>query len=679
MIQARVTVALFLSFVCGTAWLAAIPAPVVVLCWLIGLWGVTQRVAWIPNHAGTYVVGGCLSLLGGRVIFQALAFSNDDAPYWKIGLVTLGCICWGWQIVSLFRQQGAIEHALSWGMGSLFGFFANFTALHPAMQVLWAVCATATFVLAVEANHSHAEYLRFQSWRLRLTLWTTTISAVLLLLWPVEEYFVKVLSLTQNWMQDSINAAAGSERGARMYLQHATLDSVAFEKRTESQNLALRVHANFLPGYMRGMVFDTFHGKRWTQGSSRRSIDMHTTRIIKSQPHSAYEKIFPKDLFETDDRPYFALDPQSAGPWYTMEITNQPRRGAVYFTPLGCEYLQANASSLWYDQHGIVRRGPDVNKPYRAILNHQAIHATLTPELAGRLTAIPAVVAPGVIPLAKQIGATANTTREKITAVENYFRSQYQYSLDGFTVPEGEDQLTYFLTHKPPAHCEFFASATAMLLRAQDVPTRYVTGYLVATASEGSDSEWTALNRDAHSWTEAYDRETNRWVIVEATPGVKIPKTLAESLLAAQQAGGASEAARELVQQDEDIRTTFFFRFSPQLAMRIFSWLAVATLVAWLVYTLWSLARRRTIRSTFSAERLQLQRLLARVDRKLSTQRVTRLHHETLQQFAQRLRSMTERSEWFATVAQWYEAYAQAVYGRELNARDVQELQQQAP
>src|SRR5207253_2703424 len=64
-------------------------------------------------------------------------------------------------------------------------------------------------------------------------------------------------------------------------------------------------------------------------------------------------------------------------------------------------------------------------------------------------------------------------------------------------------------------HCEYFATATVLLLRQAGVPARYVVGY---SAQEFSTLEGAFIvrNRHAHAWAQAL--VAGRWVVVDTTP-----------------------------------------------------------------------------------------------------------------------------------------------------------------
>ncbi len=172
MIQARVTLLMFLTFVCATAWLADVFPLIAGGLWLLGVIGITvPRVKFIPSHWTCTLFGIGVSIAGGWLLLFAMRPQRRRAVL-ETGLVTFGLIAGCWHVAIHFVQHAKMETSLAWGMASLFGCFANLTSMHPTLQILWAVLATALFVLAVEANHTHAEYLRYQSMSWRFSLWT---------------------------------------------------------------------------------------------------------------------------------------------------------------------------------------------------------------------------------------------------------------------------------------------------------------------------------------------------------------------------------------------------------------------------------------------------------------------------------------------------------------------------
>jgi hypothetical protein len=72
-----------------------------------------------------------------------------------------------------------------------------------------------------------------------------------------------------------------------------------------------------------------------------------------------------------------------------------------------------------------------------------------------------------------------------------------------------------FLLVDRAGHCEYFASASVLLLRGLGIPARYVTGYSVQEYSRLEEA-FLVRQRHAHAWAEAY--VDGRWVEVDSTP-----------------------------------------------------------------------------------------------------------------------------------------------------------------
>jgi hypothetical protein len=122
---------------------------------------------------------------------------------------------------------------------------------------------------------------------------------------------------------------------------------------------------------------------------------------------------------------------------------------------------------------------------------------------------------PRIPALAAKITTGARTPYDKAAAIENYLHAHYGYTLDLRGDP-GTDPLAYFLFQKRAGHCEYFATAMAVLLRVSGVPSRYVTGFLPGEYNDvGGD--YIVRARDAHSWVEVYFPSYG-WVPFDPTP-----------------------------------------------------------------------------------------------------------------------------------------------------------------
>ena len=81
----------------------------------------------------------------------------------------------------------------------------------------------------------------------------------------------------------------------------------------------------------------------------------------------------------------------------------------------------------------------------------------------------------------------------------------------------GPDPLADFLFNVRSGHCEYFATAMAVMLRTQGIASRLVNGFLPGEFNEAAGA-YTVRQSDAHSWVEVYFPETKSWVTFDPTP-----------------------------------------------------------------------------------------------------------------------------------------------------------------
>jgi len=117
--------------------------------------------------------------------------------------------------------------------------------------------------------------------------------------------------------------------------------------------------------------------------------------------------------------------------------------------------------------------------------------------------------------LAYSITAGKTTVHQKVRAVQAYLRKSYRYT----TTLRHDDKLEpvdEFLFENREGHCEYFASAMALLLRYAGVHTRQVNGF-VAGAWNSYGNYLAVRHGDAHAWVEVLYSNTG-WVTVDPTP-----------------------------------------------------------------------------------------------------------------------------------------------------------------
>ena len=109
-------------------------------------------------------------------------------------------------------------------------------------------------------------------------------------------------------------------------------------------------------------------------------------------------------------------------------------------------------------------------------------------------------------------------TFNAIRRIDEFFSQEFQYSLILNSPPNSGAQqspLSNFLLKQHSGHCEFFATATVLLLRQLGIPARYAVGF---AAEEYSflENAYIVRRRHAHAWTLFY--LNGRWQELDTTP-----------------------------------------------------------------------------------------------------------------------------------------------------------------
>ena len=128
---------------------------------------------------------------------------------------------------------------------------------------------------------------------------------------------------------------------------------------------------------------------------------------------------------------------------------------------------------------------------------------------------IPGAEAAAVAQIANELGLAALPPEQALTAVKQFFAGGFDYSTWQGKPADGRTPLAEFLLATRAGHCEYFASATVLLLRAADIPARYATGF---SAQEWSklDNAYVVRERHAHAWARAW--VDGAWRDLDTTP-----------------------------------------------------------------------------------------------------------------------------------------------------------------
>jgi transglutaminase-like putative cysteine protease len=275
----------------------------------------------------------------------------------------------------------------------------------------------------------------------------------------------------------------------------------------DSLTRVLRVHNIGDDPYLRGMVFDSYSERAWGLGLDQRTFMPY--RESSLVPKGVEKSAIAVDRLDDANGLIFAplhsrgvhaatghfleWAPQTDGPMRTPPTDTDPLSYTI-------------APGKGDRPHGLIDAAPSSDERARDLV--------VSRDIDGR-----------VVEKAKEIGSGLTTDEQKIGAVILFLHSNNQYSLT--TDPGRGDPISNFILEHKNAHCEYFASSAVVLLRALNVPTRYVSGYY-AHESEGNGATL-VRQRDAHAWAEAWI-DGSGWVAVDATPGNGRPDALAGAI-----------------------------------------------------------------------------------------------------------------------------------------------------
>ncbi|MBK9372126.1 MAG: DUF3488 domain-containing protein [Deltaproteobacteria bacterium] len=292
-----------------------------------------------------------------------------------------------------------------------------------------------------------------------------------------------------------------------------------------SEELILRVRVSdehneplYGPFYLRGLALDWFDGVRWA--SSRTATQ--------------------RELVEPYD---FGLRPLPPGV-LRQEVHLEPTVSAPLFATPTVTRLFSDDRVRVDELNG--RRFDDTPRRRRYTawvdprLGDGAIQSPTASE--GRFgLQLPSDLDPRVAALAAQIIGDAVTPEDKARRLTRHLRDTYAYQ----DIPaEGEagQGLVSFLFDTRRGHCEYFATALAVMLRAVDVRAVVVIGFY---GGEWNDvgGHINVRRSDAHAWVEA-ELSPGRWSLLDATP-----------------AGGMSPGDQSLLSALSDTATAWWSRW----------------------------------------------------------------------------------------------------------------------
>ncbi len=131
---------------------------------------------------------------------------------------------------------------------------------------------------------------------------------------------------------------------------------------------------------------------------------------------------------------------------------------------------------------------------------------------------VPTNEAPTLERVISEMNISGKDESQTLRTVYEFFQNHFTYSVwqgPDKLATTNESPLMRFLLTSRSGHCEYFATATVLLLRELKIPARYAVGYVV---HEKSGHGYVVRERDAHAWCLVWNAQTKTWENFDTTP-----------------------------------------------------------------------------------------------------------------------------------------------------------------
>ncbi|HEY0006053.1 MAG TPA: transglutaminaseTgpA domain-containing protein [Pyrinomonadaceae bacterium] len=259
----------------------------------------------------------------------------------------------------------------------------------------------------------------------------------------------------------------------------------------------------------RGVALDEFTGKGWKKSklanqylSSNNERGMFQFGTIAKLSHITTQTFF----IEPIDTPVLFAAPRPVAV-----------QGALPYVRL--DHEDSIQSRLHNEERISYKAYSDTSAPDEETLRRLSslTRVQVYPGDFTRYLQFPRELNPRIGQLAREVltRAGAHNRYDAARAIESHLQHDYGYTLD--LKAGGADPLADFLFRVREGHCEYFATAMAVMLRTQGIPTRVVNGFQMGEYNDAADV-YTVTQSDAHSWVEVYFPEVDSWVTFDPTP-----------------------------------------------------------------------------------------------------------------------------------------------------------------
>ena len=281
----------------------------------------------------------------------------------------------------------------------------------------------------------------------------------------------------------------------------------------------------------RGVALDQFTGLGWkrSKGANNFFVTNNERGFYQFGTIAGLNRLTTQTFFvEPIDTPVLFAAPRAVAVQGALPFVRLDREGSLQTRLHSEERISYKAFS-------------DTAEPDAEVLRRVSSFASVQvyPGDFSRYLQFPVDLDSRVAKLASEVitRAGARNRYDAARAIESHLQHDYGYTLD--LKAGGPDPLADFLFRVREGHCEYFATAMAVMLRTQGIPTRVVNGFQTGEYNDTADV-YTVTQSEAHSWVEVYFPEADAWITFDPTPPAGRP--VRESVGLASRLGKYAEA-----------------------------------------------------------------------------------------------------------------------------------------
>jgi len=350
----------------------------------------------------------------------------------------------------------------------------------------WGLCALVTWALWSQRSRRHS-----------VVVWASALAAAIVLGYSGQRGVGRLYRLFDNYSAQWLSRTTGG--GADATQSKTALGQIGRLK--TSNKIVIRLEpkdGSRAPTLLREASYRTWKGQVWYSELARET----------------YESVY-----EATNHTTWVLLPGTTNTAAVNLACYLPGGCAVLPLPAGCGRLEnLSAWGLSKSSLGVVlAEGP-------GLVVFDALYApgaTIdSPGNTNEDLSVPPKEARALDQVIAELQLRQQNRKQALRTLSGFFqdKDKFHYSTWqglGKFAGTNETPLSRFLLRTRTGHCEYFATATVLLLRRLHIPARYAVGYAV---HENTGRKYVVRARDAHAWCLVWNQNSGTWQDFDTTP-----------------------------------------------------------------------------------------------------------------------------------------------------------------